>query len=165
MNDDPAKTLLERLARELYQTEAAAMTQAAREAERIGTEAPATAMTDVGHHADQVVKLLPDLFKTRGIERLTSRLGAAASFAFSMLRRFGMHLILGPERSYRFTLAGMRYGIDLVYELEHLAMELKDEELTEFCRTWLERRVPQVTEVERQLQWFVHHPDRALQGA
>lgn len=160
----PAQKLLTKLARELYQTETSAVTHPRREAARLGEGAPATAMLDVANHADRVLKTLPDLFEARGVGSM-SFLGAVYSAAFTTVRRLGVDYLMGQERSYRMTLLGMRHGIDLVYELEQLAIELKDEQLTEWCRVWLERRVPLVTSVEKQLQWFVTHPEQAIQGA
>lgn len=160
---EPAQLLLCRLARELYQTETSSMTHSRREAGRLGEVPPATAMLDVAQHADQVVKALPQLFEARRVE--LGFVGSLYGLAFSTIRRLGLDFLMGQDRSYRFTLGGMRHGIDLVYELELLAKQLNDEELTEWCRHWLERRVPLVTVVEQQLQWFVTHPERALEGA
>lgn len=161
---NPAQKLLIKLARELYQTESAAVSHARREAARNADSPPATAMLDVANHADRVLKTLPELFEGRGVGSM-SFLGTVGTVVLSTIRRLGVDYVMGQERSYRMTLLGMRHGIDLVYELEQLAMEMKDEQLTEWCRVWLERRVPLVTSVERQLQWFVTHPEKAIQGA
>lgn len=161
---NPAQKLLSKLARELYQTETSAVTLPRREAARLGDGGPATAMLDVANHADRVLKTLPELFDSRGVGSM-SFLGAVYGAVLGTIRRLGVDYVMGQERSYRMTLLGMRHGIDLVYELEQLAIEMKDEQLTEWCKVWLERRVPLVTAVEKQLQWFVTHPEQAIQGA
>ncbi|MBL8949496.1 MAG: hypothetical protein JNK82_01875 [Myxococcaceae bacterium] len=155
------RRLLHGLARELYQVEVSAAMHAGREAVRFEGSAPGTAMLDVSRHADRVLDAIGKMFETRDI-RVNGLVGAAAGMAFSLVRKAGLDFIMGPERSYRFTLLGLRHGIDLVYELKLLADQLGDDQLAGFCRTWLEQRVPAVTAVERQLVWFVTHTDRAL---
>jgi hypothetical protein len=156
----PAQKLLRKLARELYQTETLCMLHAKREAMRLKDSPPAIAMLDVARHADRTVALLPQLFESRAGS--LGFFGAAFGFAFTTLRRLGLDWVFGPERSYRVTLLGQRHGIDLVYELQHLGRELNDTALVEWCQRWLEERVPLVTAVEKQLPWFVSHPDRAI---
>ena len=160
MNSTERK-LLHGLARELFQAEVSALMHARREAVRYEGSAPATAMLDVAHHAERGLDALGKMLEVRDI-RANGLLGAAAGLAFSVVRKAGLDFVLGPERSYRLTLLGMRHGIDLVYELKLLAEQLGDEQLAGFCRTWLERRLPAVTAVERQLGWFVTHIDRAF---
>ncbi len=160
----PRQKLLHALSRELYQAEASTLVHARREAARFGASPPSTAMLDVARHAERVLDVLPPLLDARKISRRALP-GVAAGLVFSLARRFGLDFVLGPERAFRLTLLEMRHGIDLVYELEHLAEQLGDAQLAAFCRTWLEQRVPAVTSVERQLQWFVSHPEQALPGA
>jgi hypothetical protein len=160
----PAQRLMHRLARELYQNELQSLAEARREVRRLGGEPPGVAMSDVVQHASHVVRVLPKLFEERGIVD-GGLVGPIASLLLGALRRLGVDLVLGHERSYRLTLLGQRHGIDLVFELEQLAIQMHDAPLTEWCRGWLERRVPLVTAVERQLQWFVAHPERALEVA
>jgi len=161
---EPATRLLHALVRELYQAEVSALVYARREAARLGDAPPSNVMLDVGRHAERALEVLPPLMEARKMKKRALP-GAAVGLALSAVRRFGLDFVLGPERSYRFTLLGMRHAIDLVYELQHLAGELGDDQLADFCRTWLEQRVPRVTAVERQLPWFVTHVGRALQGA
>lgn len=153
--------LLRRLCHELYQTEMSASVHPLREARRLGNNPPSAAMAACAHHAQAVLKQLP---RCTEHDRIMGRsyIGQIVGLAFSLVRRMGIDWALGPERSYRASLLGLRHGIDLVRELEPLARQMHDDALADWCTQWLKVRVPLVETVERHLSWFIKHPDEAL---
>jgi hypothetical protein len=159
MKPDELKKLLRTLGRELFQTETSAVWHGRREARRLGAVPPAWALAGVADHAEGVLRQLPGLAKQHdmpasGGGHLTGRL-------FSAARHLVADRFIDTERSYRGTLLGMRHGIDLVHMLRHVAKQLGDRALVDWCRGWIDVRSDLVARVEEELAWFAKHPDAA----
>lgn len=94
-----------------------------------------------------------------------SRVGSMVGAMFSSLRQQVIDRVIDGERSYRGTLLGLRHGTDLVKLVGHVAAELGDTALVDWCDSWLDVREPIVQQVEQELAWFARHPRQALEPA
>jgi hypothetical protein len=155
------RALLRGLGRELFQSETSAAWHCRREAERLGQVPPAWALTALADHAERVLDELPALAVTHGLPR--SGLGQAAGRLFSAVRQVVVDRLVEPERSYRGTLLGIRHGIDVVSMTGHVAGCLNDDSLADWCKRWLDVRMPLARRVEDELPWFARHPLSAAQ--
>lgn len=154
---------LSALMRELFQTERSAKSHPTLEAERLGDNPPGRAMRAVAEHATATLDDLPRLAQAHGLP--VSAGGEAVGKVFSLLRDSLGDLLLNMERSYRGTLLGMRHGLDLVTLLRDVALLDEDEELVEWCTTWIDKRRPLVDAAADELEWFALRPERATAPA
>jgi hypothetical protein len=161
--DHAMQSLLESLARELFQTETSATSHCGREAKRLGSVPPAFAMQAVAEHAETVLRELPAVAEAHGVP--VSGAGVAVGQLFSELRDKVFDKLIRSERSYRGTLLGMRHGVDLVQLLERAAQAAGDLGLAHFCQNWLQQREPLVQRAEQELTWFAEHPEEAMKRA
>lgn len=152
--------LLPSLFVELFQTERSAYRHPIREAKRLGDVPPAIALRAVAAHANEMLDEIPNLARARGLEM--AKVGLVIGEVFSDVRHFFADHLIDLERSYRGTLLGMRHGIDLVRLMRSAAEDEADFELVAFCDRFLAVRERLVAGVERELDWFGHHPRVAL---
>jgi hypothetical protein len=158
-----AEKLLQRLMRELFQTETSAVRHCQREAERVLGCPPADALLAVADHARDTLCELPSLARVE--ELPVSLAGVYTGALFSELRDKLFDPMTTSERSYRGTLLGARHGLDLVRMLRALADETLRCALFDFCGSWLTARTVLVEELEEQMHWFAQHPERAVRNA
>lgn len=148
---------------ELFQTEHRALRHTEREAERLGAIAPGAAMRAVSRHAAEMIPLLEQLARARGLGRPS--VGQVIGFALSSVRDHAIDLVVSREKSYRSALTDVRHGVDLVLLLQGSAIAENDEELADFCTLWLAERRQLAEAVERELAWFAAHPGAAQSRA
>jgi hypothetical protein len=151
-----ASDLIERLWPEVFQTEQSAHSHPAREAKRLGTSPPASAMRAVSHHAANSLSSLQRLTAARG--HTPSILGRALGEAFSVARSFSSDLLMSRERSYRATVLGIHHGIGVFALLEDAATASGDQQLADYCAEWLAERKVLCEAAEDALAWFAEHP-------
>lgn len=154
---------LSALMRELFQTERSAKSHPTLESERLGDTSPGRAMRAVAEHATATLADLPRLAQRHDLP--VSAGGEAVGKLFSLLRDAIGDLLLNMERSYRGTILGMRHGLDLVTLLRDVALADGDEELVEWCTTWIDKRRPLVEAAADELEWFALRPERATAPA
>jgi hypothetical protein len=145
---------------ELFQSERSASRHPLVEAERIGDTPPALPMQLVAAHATRALSELEVLSQDRDLEVGTGM--RALGRALSAMRNRVADLGLRREQSYRFTMLGIRHGIDTVRLLREIALERDDPELVRWSEQWLEERLQLIGETEAQLRWFARFPDEAL---
>lgn len=165
-NDDLStsqKTLLNKLAQELFHTETSAARHATREAARLGDSGPSRALRPVAVHAEKALAQLPELARRNDL--LVSTGGMLVGAFFSQTRDKLVDVLIDSERSYRGTLLGLRHGIDVVRLLHELVTSTGNTDLEEFCERWLITRAPLVRDVEEQLLWFAQNPEEAVKTA
>lgn len=160
---DNPRELLRNLFVELFQTERSASLHSRREAHRLGDTPPAEALREISRHATAELPALRALAQDHGFP--ATEAGRSIGKLFSNLRNAIADRALSAERSYRFTLLGLRHGIDLVRMVRALARQNGDWPLIGFCDAWLEARVPLVEEACARLSWFAERPARALETA
>jgi hypothetical protein len=152
--------LLDRLFRELLETEQSTAVHAAREARRL-TGAPAEAMAALCDHAEATSRALVDFARN---ERLPERPGGRAVVRIvAAVRRAIADRLVDRERSYRGTLLEIRHGVDVVRMLRHVADASGRVDIGGFCTRWLDEREPLITAAEHAMNWFSHHPAAATQ--
>jgi hypothetical protein len=151
-----ASDLIDLLWPEIFQTEESARSHAAREAKRLGTSPPARAMRAVSDHAMKSLGVLQPLAAARG--RAPSMLGRALGQALSVARAFGSDRLTSSEKSYRGTVLGIHHGIGAFALLEDAATASGDQQLADFCTTWLAERRALCATAEEALAWFAEHP-------
>ncbi len=154
------QSLFEKLGRELYQTETSAVVHSRREAARLLDTPVAAALLQVAEHAELRLANLPRAIK----QRPNLRIGKSAGRFLSAMRQLVIDRLVDRERSFRGTLLGMHHGIDLVRLIQSLATEQGETELANWCRSWLETRVPLVEQATAQLEWFARHPREAIES-
>jgi hypothetical protein len=157
------QSMLENLARELFQTETSASLHCRREAKRLAGTPPGQVMLEVSEQAAGVLERLPRLAAEHGLP--ISRGGMFVGAMFSSLRERVADHLMEAERSYRGTLLGMRHGVDVVLLTRHAARQASLPALEAFCDEWLDNRLPLVTKVEEQLAWFATNSHRATELA
>ena len=162
MQRDSAKALVQTLIQELFQTETSAVKHCRREGSRYGDTPPAQALRAVANHAEEALRLLPNLANHESLP--VSRLGILTGSLFSQLRDKLFDRLVQSERSYRGTLLGIRHGVDLVVSLRHAAEAVGNEHIFDFCESWLVQRNVLMERVEEELVWFSRHPDAAVQA-
>jgi hypothetical protein len=155
--------LLHDLSHELWQTEVSASQHCRREAERLGDTPPARALLAAAEHADSALAELSKLPFEQPIA--PSTFGASVGKLFSEMRDTFADKMLTSERSYRFTLLGLRHGIDLVRLMQESVQPSQDNTLPAFFESWLNRRSALVEEVAIQLRWFADRPEQARERA
>jgi hypothetical protein len=160
---EPDRTLLERLTRELFQTETSASKHCRREAERLGTAAGAAAFQAIALHADGVLGVLPGLVRSHGLPESPG--GSLVGATFSRVRDMVADKLLDRERSYRGTILGLRHGVDVVRLFGTLGERCGYADLGRFRDAWLDQRLPLIVRVEDGLLWFADHPDIGLDRA
>ena len=155
--------LVRNLLLEAFQTEQSAKSHCAREAKRLGTTPPGTAMRAASEHASGTLGKLDAFAKARGLEGHSQ--GRTLGRMLSMIRELSTDLFLSEEKSYRGTLMGMQHGKGVFLFLEDTAIANGDQELADLCHTWLERRVPILADAEQDLAWFAENPEIAATRA
>jgi hypothetical protein len=162
-NESPAQALLEKLTRELFQTETSASRHCRREAERLGNAAGAEAFREIARHADGILERLPGLMKAEGLPESPG--GSIVGASFSQVRDKIADKMLDRERSYRGTILGLRHGVDVVRLFGAVGERNGRSTLGSFRDEWFATRLPLVQRVEEGLVWFADHPDTALERA
>jgi hypothetical protein len=157
------RDLLVRIFVELFQTEESARTHARAEADRLGGSPPGRALRAVADHADGVLRGLEQLARIEGLA--TSSLGTWIGDLLSSFRKRASDQILGREKSYRATLAGLHHGVDVVRLLRSAARTAGRGRIEQFCGEWLAERCPLVAACTDQLDWFGDRPRIALEPA
>jgi hypothetical protein len=156
----PDQQLLCSVVAELFQSERSASRHPVVEAERAGNLPPSLPMELVAAHAIRALSELEVLSKDRDLEVGTAM--RALGRSLSAIRNRFTDLTLRREQSYRFTMLGIRHGIDAVRLLRHIALERDDPELVRWTEQWLEERVQLIAQAEAQLSWFARFPEEAI---
>lgn len=147
---------------ELFELEEDAYRLAIREAKRIGSGPPATALRAVAAHANEALEELPSKARERHV-----RLGSMSALAvdtFHRLRDVVVDAFVDNEHAYRRALTSFRRGIDLVRLTRAAAMDEGDDGLSSFCDRWLAARERLVAAAGAELEWFGRHPFFARLG-
>lgn len=145
---------------ELFQSERSASRHPLVEAERVGDTPAAQPMQLVAAHATRALSELEVLSQDRDL-----KVGAgmrALGRTLSAVRNRVADLSLRREQSYRFTMLGIRHGIDTVRLLRELALERDDPELVSWTEQWLEERLQLIGQAESQMRWFARFPEEAI---
>jgi len=156
---NPYHELLRNLTRELFQTEASASRHSRREANRLPESPPKAALNAVAEHADVALEQLKQLAEKEDLPE--GSFASALGEAFSQIREHVADHMLEGERSYRGTLLGMRHGVDAVRMFGLAAKHGGFTDLARWSEQWEAQRAPLVLEVERQLEWFAEHVEKA----
>jgi hypothetical protein len=156
----PDARLLSSVVAEIFQSERSASRHPIVEAERVGDTPPALPMQLVAAHATRALAELEMLSQERGLE-VGSAMRALGRSLSAFRNRFA-DLALRREQSYRFTLLGIRHGIDTVRLLREIALEREDAALVSWTEQWLEERLQLIAQGEAQLNWFARFPEEAL---
>lgn len=160
MSDKTDRDLLGSLFIEVSQAEESARVHPKREAKRLGACPPAAAMLRVSEHGAESLRRVRELAKARGFEKQTK--GSILGHLLSDVRTFGTDLFLSPDKTYRGTLMGIHHGIDAMLLLEDVAIERNDQELADFCASWVAKRRQLTAAAEDALSWFAQNSDAAL---
>ncbi len=155
-----ASALIPHLLPEAFQTETSAAVHCSREADRLGATAPGRAMREIAAHARRTLPELERLATARG--QRAARKGSVIGRMFSNVRSYGTDLLLSVEKSYRGTLHGVHHAIGTFSFLEDVAIAIGDQELADFCASWLSERKRLMEEAESDIAWFADHPAIAL---
>ena len=160
MSDKTSRDLLESLFIEVFQAEESARVHPKREAKRLGLCPPAAAMLRISEHGSESLRRLKELAQARGLQRQT--MGTVIGHLLSDVRTFGTDLFLTPDKTYRGTLMGIHHGIGAMLLLEDVAIERGDQELADFCSSWVVTRRELTDIAEDALAWFAQNSDAAL---
>ena len=158
--DGSQHKLLRNLTPEVFQTEVSASRHCRREARRNPGTPPAQALLAVAEHADRSLALLRTQVRAAGLP--VSVGGGILGATFSELRERVADYLMDGERSYRATLLGVRHGVDVVKMFGLTAALARKDGLAEWAEDWLGTRTKLAHELERQIEWFALHTDRAL---
>ena len=150
-----------KLCRELAQSEHDAVIHTAREADRLGSIAPAEALRAISAHARELAPRINELLVDQPVGRTLGRL---VGEMFSTLRHYGFDRMIDTERSFRATLLGLRHGVDCVRLLREVGVCGNDADLTRFCDRYLLERQALLERAEQTLAWFAERPSQALQS-
>jgi hypothetical protein len=150
----------DKLCRELAQSELDAMIHTIREANRLGTGAPAEMLRAISAHACALQPLVKSVIGPR--QPVGLQLGRIVGRLFSGFRQVFSDRILAAERSYRATLLGLRHGVDLAVLLREVAMRLGDRALLQLTDKIVTERRPMVDRAVDALGWFAQRPVIAL---
>jgi hypothetical protein len=156
----PDAQLLRSVVAELFQSERSASRHPVVEAERVGDTPPALPMQLVAAHATRALGELEVLSHDRDLE--VGKGMRALGRTLSAMRNRVADLGLRREQSYRFTMLGIRHGIDTVRLLREIAVERDDTELVSWTEQWLEERLQLIGQAEAQLSWFARFPEEAV---
>ena len=151
------RQLLEKLSRELTQSELDAERQTTREANRLGDVEPARRLRAIAAHAAHIRPRLNRIVHHNQpigweVARLVGEL-------FSAARHFAVDRILSTERSYRATLLGVHHGIDAACLLRDVARREEHVRLHRYCDDMIAERETLLREAQHALVWFADHPD------
>ncbi|MDB4943350.1 MAG: hypothetical protein JWP97_2884 [Labilithrix sp.] len=163
MKNHTAKELIATLFPEAFQSEESARSHPAREAKRLGSSAPAAAMSAVAKHAEAALPRLRKLAQARGLGSKT--FGQDIGRLLSNVREYAIDRAVSHEKSYRATLGGIQHGIGVFAFLEDAAIASGDQELADFCAEWLGGRRELAGVVEHELSWFAQNPEVAMSRA
>ncbi len=156
----PDAQLFSSVVAELFQSERSASRHPVVEAARAADTPPSLPMQLVAAHATRALSELEVLSQDRDLEIGTGM--RALGRALSGIRNRVADLGLRREQSYRFTMLGIRHGIDTVRLLREIAIERDDTELVRWTEQWLEERLQLIGQAEAQLNWFARFPEEAL---
>ena len=146
---------LNKLVREVVRAELTVIEHAAREARRIGDEAPPTiALRAAAAHGAAMLPRFTSLLSGYDIPIRRGGLGAA----LSMLRDLNVDRIVQGQRANRIALLDLRHGVDLVKLLREIARGDQLLGVIRWCDDWLGSRRTLVAHAERQLAWFSEAP-------
>ena len=159
-SDAAQHKLLRNLIPEVFQTEVSASRHCRREAGRNPGTPPAQALLAVSEHADRSLARLREQVRAAGLP--VSVGGGLLGATFSELRERIADRLMDGDRSYRATLLGVRHGVDVVKMFGLTAALARKNELAEWAEDWLATRTELAHELERQLEWFALHTERAL---
>lgn len=141
---------------ELYDLEEDSYRLSIREAKRLESGPPTTALRAVAAHANEALDELPRLADVRRV-----RLGSAGSLTLDTFRRLRdavVDQLVDHEHAYRRALASFHLGIDLARLIEAAARDEGDDALATWCAEWRSGREQLVEDASRQLAWFGRHP-------
>ncbi len=141
---------------ELFELEEDAYRLAVREAKRIGSGPPATALRAVAAHANEALEELPSKARERHV-----RLGSMSALAVDTFHRLSDVVIdafVDNEHAYRRALTAFHRGIDLVRLTRAAAIDEGDDGLSSWCDHWLAARERLVAAASAELEWFGRHP-------
>lgn len=162
-SDAAQRKLLRNLTREVFQTEVSASRHCRREARRNPGSPPAQALLAVAEHADKALETFSQQARTANLP--ASTMGGLLGATFSELRERVADHLLDAERSYRATLLGVRHGIDVIKMFGLTAALARHDALAQWAEEWLATRTTLASELERQIEWFAVHAERALARA
>lgn len=162
----PVRSLIASLIVEAFQAEESAASHCGREADRLGSAAPALSMRSVSDHARQAMSTLAPLSRTRtdGETELAAT-GKGLGRMLAGVREVSADMMLSSEKAYRSTLLGIHHSMITILLLEDAAVEAEDQDLADFCAEWLAERTRRIADCERDLAWFAQNPERALRRA
>jgi hypothetical protein len=121
-------------------------------------------MRAVSEHARHSMSGLLPFARTRG-DGAEVAAGNRLGRLLSDVRTLGTDMMLSSEKSYRGTLLGIHHGILTFLLLEDAATAAGDQDLADFCASWLGERTKLIAEAERDLAWFAANPERAMRRA
>jgi hypothetical protein len=156
------RKLLDKLCRELIQSERDAELHPAREARRLGDVPPARAFRAIAEHAHT---LRPELQRIARARRVPGK-GVARTVAefFSGSRHLVADRAMRTERSYRMTLLGLRHGLELVKLIYKVAAREHIADLTSWCERNLIEREPLLERAVAAMAWFADEPAYAMKS-
>jgi len=141
---------------ELYELEEDSYRLSLREARRLGSGPPATALRAVAAHANEALEELPAVARGRRV-----RLGSASALALDTLRRVRDVVVdqfVDHEHAYRRALTALRRGLDLGRLIHAAARDEGDDALAAWCQHWVSGRERLVDAAAAELDWFARHP-------
>lgn len=155
VSEPERRHFLSRLVREVARNELMAVEHAAREARRIGEDAPpARALREVASHASAHRPRFLAMTEAYGVPGARGGLGAA----LASLRDLVVDRIVQGERAHRIALLDLRNGLDAVRLLREAARADELLGLIRWCDDWLSARRMLVAHAERELAWFSAAP-------
>ena len=151
MNEPDRRRFLGRLVREVSRAELMAIEHAAREARRLGEDAPpVAALRAVAAHAEAMRSRFATIVSGYDLPAVRGGLGAA----LAALRDLVVDRIVQSERAYRIALLDLRQGLDVVKLLREAARGDELFGVIRWCDDWMSARRTLVAHVERELAWF-----------
>jgi len=156
-------TLVDKLVRELAQSEFDARLHTLRQARRLGPCPPADALAAISEHATST---WPGFLAAAGRKRAIGiEIGRFVARVFSATRHFAVDLVIDAQRAYRGTLLGLVHGLDCARLLRAAAARCGEHGLARWCDQMLEDRVELLEVAANALLWFAEVPDVALHRA
>lgn len=143
------RRLLDKLTREVGRVEGQAIEHPAREARRLGEQAPVHALREVADHALAMRSRFETMALGHGLVVHRFAIGALTT-----LRHLVIDRVVDPERSYRSVLLELRHGVEVVRLLREATRREELVGLIRWCDDWLIARRTLVARAEAQLAWF-----------
>ena len=149
---------LGRIVREVWRAEVVMIEHAAREARRLGEDAPpAIALCAIAEHAAAMQPRFTTVITGHELPLVRSGLGAS----LAMLRDRIVDRIVQGERAYRIAMLDLRHGLDIVKLLREATRNDRLLGVIRWCDDWMSARRPLVARAERELAWFSEAPAHA----